>query len=233
VRIDQDDIMYSHRLSKTVEAFQKNSSCSLTFSTADIIDSNGSKIGYFSLSKNKRRIKFLLIFINPFIHSSAAFKKNCFPKFFQYDASSNYSPPEDFEFWSRLILLEKTDFEVIDKALIKYRFTTDSYSRTNSKLIQNARNICERNINKLSDKILSESFISSVSQRLYGANPSLKINCLFILKFLFNINSKVNQYFKLSDVIFISEIFTRIILSSKLKLLINRLIKFKNVIRYQ
>lgn len=233
VRIDQDDIMFSDRLSKTVEAFHKNSYCALVFSAADIINSAGARIGFFHLSKNKRRVKFLLIFINPFIHSSASFKKNHSSSLFEYDSSSKYSPPEDFELWSRLILIEKVDFKVIDKALVKYRFTTDSYSRTNSELNQHAGNICERNINKLTDGMYGESFVSNISQRLYGKNSYSKINYLSLLKFLFRINRSVNHDFKILDMIFIIEILVRLILSPKLKFSINKLIGFRNLIRYR
>lgn len=233
VRIDQDDVMFTNRLSKTVEAFQNNSYSALVFSSADIINSVGAKIGFFRLSKNKRRVKFFLIFINPFIHSSASFKKNHSSSLFEYDISSKYSPPEDFELWSRLILLEKVDFKVIDKALVKYRFTSDSYSRNNGELNQHAGNICERNINKLTDGMYGESFVSNISQRLYGKNSYSKINYLSLLKFLFRINRSVNHDFKFSDIIFIIEILVRLVLSPKLKFSINKLIEFRNLIRYR
>jgi glycosyltransferase involved in cell wall biosynthesis len=233
VRIDQDDVMFSDRLSKTVEEFQNNSYSALVFSSADIINSVGAKIGFFRLSKNKRRLRFFLIFINPFIHSSASFKKNHSSSLFEYDISSKYSPPEDFELWSRLILLEKADFKVIDKALVKYRFTTDSYSRTNSDLNQHAGNICERNIIKLTDGMYSESFVSNISQRLYSNNSYSRINYLSLLKFLFRMNRSVNHDFKISDLIFIIEIFLRLVFSSKLKFSINRVIRFSNLIRYR
>ena len=233
VRIDQDDVMHPERLSNIVKAFQRNSSSSIFFSESDVIDSSGSKLGRFKVSSNTRKINFILIFINPFIHSSAAFVKSNFSNPSIYDSSSNYSPPEDFELWSRSILLDKKKFHVINKPLIKYRFTDDSYSRKSIKLAENASNICFRNINEIMGSKVNKHLALIISGRLYVEKFKSKINYIYLLKFLFSINKSVNRNFKISDIVFIAEIFVRITLNFKLKILLNQVINLKNLFRYR
>jgi hypothetical protein len=225
--------MYPERLSEIVEAFQRNNSSSMFFSSADIIDSAGSKFGIFTISGNRRKVKFLLVFINPFIHSSAAFVKSNFSNSNIYASSTNYSPPEDFELWSRSILLDKKKFYVINKPLLKYRFTDDSYSRKNINLAENASNICFRNINEVMGSKVNKHLASVIARRLYIEKFNSNFNYIYLLKFLFGINNSVNRNFRITDLLFIAEIFFRITLNIKLKLLLNRVINVKNLFRYR
>jgi len=232
-RIDQDDVMYPERLSEIVEAFQRNNSSSMFFSSADIIDSAGSKFGIFTISGNRRKVKFMLVFINPFIHSSAAFVKSNFSNSKIYASSTNYSPPEDFELWSRSILLDKKKFHVINKPLLKYRFTDDSYSRKSIKLAENASNICFRNINEVMGSKVNKHLASIIARRLYIEKFNSNFNYIYLLKFLFGINNSVNRNFRITDLLFITEIFFRITLNFNSKLLLNRMISVKNLFLYR
>ena len=175
---------------------------------------------------NNRKNKFKLIFINPFIHSSSSFRKIMPIGTLSYIEDKSFSPPEDFELWSRLILLEEIKFHVIKKPLIKYRLLKDSYSRSNSNLIDNAIRIVLRNIvslNCLPSKLLPYTPIVS---RLYNKNSIITTNTFNIFKMLYILNKKVNINFYFSDILFLIHFSILFKVSTRFKELLKYMLRY-------
>ena len=230
VRIDQDDIMYLNRLSRIVSQFEEDSSVGIVFSNANLINETSKKVGYFKVKNDLRQIRFNLVFINPFIHSTSAFNKLILGSDFSYDSSNIFSPPEDYELWSRLILQDNIKFKVIFEPLIEYRLLPDSFSRRNKLLTKNAINISARNIKLIYPFSQNDNLIYIITKRLYNEPEHLGSEILNLFTFLLKVNKMVNHSFYLSDLVFIFRLYALIVIPLKCKNLIKLFISKLTII---
>lgn len=211
VRIDQDDLMLPNRLSTIQSIFSLNPAIELFFSSAEIIDYSGDKIGSLKVSKNYRRILFKSIFINIFTHSTAAFLKSAVQDLGGYPESDTFSPPEDFYLWSNFVISRPNRIFLCEAPLVKYRKTRNSYSSKNLKLNINAMTICEKNINIISKNKVELETSMFIAGRLYGTRENLKFLLVSkVIKGLFQINKEINKSFKFGDLFYIVEMLIQI-----------------------
>jgi glycosyltransferase involved in cell wall biosynthesis len=145
-RIDQDDLMLKNRLDFQLNYLIINPSVDLIGSSA--IFKNGRDSFIKKMPSSDLAIKFFSMFENPFIHSSVMIKRSILDTY-SYNDSNIYSPPEDYDLWSRMInnglITHNTK-----KALIIYNNIEGSLSKTkNSVIKRNSYKISKSNINKL------------------------------------------------------------------------------------
>lgn len=132
-RIDTDDINKLNRIELQLKKFEEKKDISILGTFADIIDENGSVVGFKEMPIYHKGIKDK-IWANPIIHPSVMFKKSEIIKIFGYNEKLRRR--QDYDLWFRCIdkgLL----FENINQPLIQYRRASYSYKRNN---IRNAFN---------------------------------------------------------------------------------------------
>ena len=211
VRIDQDDLMAPNRLKVIESVFTLNPRIELFFSSAEIVDYTGKKIGSLKISKNYRRIFFKAIFINVFTHSTAAFSKSAVQDFGGYPESCNFAPPEDFYLWSNFLIFRANKIYLHEAALLQYRKTKNSYSSKNKKLNVNAANICKKNIKIVTKGKVEPKTAEFIANQLYGTKENFQPSLVLkTIKVLFLINKQINKKLQFLDLFYILEIMLQI-----------------------
>jgi glycosyltransferase involved in cell wall biosynthesis len=146
-RQDQDDISYPSRLRKQKMEFEIDRNLVLCGTNAYISNQFGQIITQSKIVSRNDDLKYVLMFKNPFYHSSVMFKKNIKNIKVNYSIDPDTQPPEDYELWTRLS--EEGNFYCIKEPLINYRISKTSLSRKKSQTIsQNLRKISTKMINK-------------------------------------------------------------------------------------
>lgn len=211
VRIDQDDLMAPNRLKVIESVFSLNPKIELFFSSAEIVDYAGKKIGSLKISKNYRRIFYKAIFINVFTHSTAAFSKSAVQDFGGYPESGNFAPPEDFYLWSNFLIFRTNKIYLHEAALLQYRKTKTSYSSKNKKLNVNAANICKKNIEIVTKGKVEPKTAEFIAKQLYGTRDNFQPSLVLkTIKVLFLINKQINKKLRFLDLFYIVEIMIQI-----------------------
>ena len=123
--MDSDDVYLPERFEKQVEFFAKNPDIGCLGTKTIIIGNDCNKVLFPDIIKHKD-IECHLIFEGcVFCQSSVMLRKKIID---MYDIKykNKYVPAEDYALW--LDLIGKTKFEVIDEALVKYRFYKENIS---------------------------------------------------------------------------------------------------------
>ncbi|MBT8593995.1 glycosyltransferase [Polynucleobacter paneuropaeus] len=102
IRQDQDDISLPTRISKQVAYLDSNPECALLGTRAQIWVGSNKSNRYHDHPTNSAELNFDLIFNNPFVHSSVAFRKDEVVNLGGYSEDPKRQPPEDYELWSRI-----------------------------------------------------------------------------------------------------------------------------------
>lgn len=125
-RMDADDISIVSRLDKQVRFLEENPTIGLLGSAFEVIGI-GSKKSYPIVD---HEIRFSLLFLNTFLHSSVIFRKElCVTNNLFFD--NKYIHAEDYKLWTELMF--KTNVYNLDEALVKYRVHDNQISQIHSK----------------------------------------------------------------------------------------------------
>lgn len=176
--LDSDDISMPNRLLSQIIFLEKNDSVFGLGGSRIIIDEAGNKISSiknYEIETNFDYIKLKVVSENPFCNSTMTFRNQ------NYQLDDNFPPAEDFEFWSRLILIENKKIINKNEFYVKYRKhsnNTSNRSQTNQ-LSLNDR-IISRNLNFIGLKVEKKT-----NYYLHHyLNPTSRITNIF--KYLFN-----------------------------------------------
>jgi glycosyltransferase involved in cell wall biosynthesis len=143
-RQDADDISHPLRFEREINFLETNPSCALVGTKAKIISESGKQIGLLNHPSDNAVLKLLLLFDNPFVHSSVMINRTLAGDALYYDASKPVLI-QDYELWSRLSA--NNIIANLDDVLVDYREVKDSISRRainykNDVISQSASNLC-------------------------------------------------------------------------------------------
>jgi glycosyltransferase involved in cell wall biosynthesis len=125
IRMDADDICLPDRLSKQISFLEQNPDIDIVGGSAIEIDEKGNKglIRQMPLS-HQEIIK--VIWANPFIHSTVAFRREKILNVGNYDAQIRRR--QDYDLWFRCAK-QGLQFANLPEPLIYYRFTANSHKK--------------------------------------------------------------------------------------------------------
>jgi glycosyltransferase involved in cell wall biosynthesis len=153
-RLDADDISRPTRLEESILRFNRNPNLGLLGTGAEEIDSSGNSLcRTIRPADDGPLLKWLLLFRNPFLHSSVMFRKEIVIRLGGYDLESKVA--EDYELWSRISW--NHDETNLKTPLILLRRHEQQLTRTRSETqIATARRISRRNIKNLVPTLTDE-----------------------------------------------------------------------------
>ena len=213
-RQDQDDISMPTRIEKQVRKFNQNSGLVLLGTRGRTINHNGKQLGKIRLPVRNLDLKYLLIFSNPFIHTSVMMRTNVLKQIGGYSEDNNKQPPEDFELWGRI--KELGDIENLKEYLVHYRISAASMSRKYEDTIAvNYKKIVVENLQKLFNFSERDAIAFFNLQFLRQNHYRCSVKFRLLYKFTF-------RFMKLQ---FESHIFSMTVYKSTLKMLLRICIK--------
>lgn len=154
--LDSDDIALSNRLLDQVNFLKKNVGIFGLGGSRIVIDEVGKELSSYrnyEIESDPDYIRLKVVSENPFCNSTMTFRNQSFT------IDDNFPPAEDFEFWSRLILL--ADKRIINKSEFYVKYRKHSNNSSNKNQVKQLR---------LNDKIVSRNL------NVLGINSSVKTN---------------------------------------------------------
>ena len=118
--LDQDDLWYSHKLTRQVEVFETSEDVSFVYSDFDLIDSTGRVVERCALASMKAR--WMRPFIGGHLHpypSTVLMKRDLFLDAGGFDSGYVENTHEDVDLWVRLH--GEVAFHFMPEALVRYR----------------------------------------------------------------------------------------------------------------
>jgi len=101
-RQDQDDVSFPQRFEKQVSHLAAHPQCALVGTWAEIIVGTQKTARSHRHAADNHKLKFDLLFDNPFVHSSVMLRSSAVRAVGMYSTDAARQPPEDYELWSRL-----------------------------------------------------------------------------------------------------------------------------------
>jgi len=144
-RQDQDDISRPDRLAQQVEFLENNKEYGMVGTWAEIWEQRISTARFHKHPSDNLKLKFDLLFNNPFVHSSVMIRKSALDEVGGYSTDRDRQPPEDYELWSRIA--RKFKVANIPEMLHIYREIPQSMSRTGNNPF--LRNLLKINVENL------------------------------------------------------------------------------------
>lgn len=106
IRQDQDDISHPARVGEQVKYLKEHPHVVLVGTWASIqtrdADGRWHTVGNHRHPMKDSELRWRLLWSNPFVHSSVAFRKSAFDEVGGYAITGSFSVPEDYGLWSRL-----------------------------------------------------------------------------------------------------------------------------------
>jgi hypothetical protein len=169
-RQDQDDISYPARFAEQIGYLNKNRDCALVGSWARIVSTTGKDTGRcHKPPSSDAEIRAFMCYDNPFVHSSVIFRKEAAIAAGLYSTDKTRQPPEDFEFWSRLMKHGK--LANIPRVLLDYREVPTSMSRTGQNpFLDKVIQISAENMHTLSGGMFAVGTYLEITSVLHGKN---------------------------------------------------------------
>ena len=127
-RLDADDVAKPERLALLVAAFDADPGLGLLGSSFIYIDEAGVPHRIRQMPETDVDVRWTIHFLNPFCHSSVAFRRSCFDTAGGYNESRRLST--DHEFWFRLLTLCRAGN--LRQPLVEFRVNMQGSSMTNS-----------------------------------------------------------------------------------------------------
>jgi Glycosyl transferase family 2 len=100
---DADDVSRPRRLGDQVRAFEKSRELVLIGSTFELIDEAGTTIGRKLRPTSDTDIRWHLLFMNPFAHSSVMFRRSLLLRHADLRYDARFGPALDYDLWSRML----------------------------------------------------------------------------------------------------------------------------------
>jgi len=126
-RQDQDDVSHPERLARQLSYFHANPSCVLLGTAAEILEGDRRSGRFHRHPTDANRLRYELLFNNPFVHSSVMFPRAVVREIGGYSTDRARQPPEDYELWSRLS--RQGQVANLAEPLLIYREVQGSMSR--------------------------------------------------------------------------------------------------------
>lgn len=147
-RLDQDDLMVCSRLQQQVDYLQAHPTCAMVGTWASIHRGGRLSGRVHRHPVSTEALRFLLLFDNPFVHSSMMMRADVLRKEGGYCEDRSRQPPEDYELWSRIA--EAHDVANLPHELTIYCETQGGMSRDAlSPLLPNVLKISSENIERV------------------------------------------------------------------------------------
>ncbi len=145
-RQDNDDLSLPTRFEKQYQYLSEHPEVAVLGARAEIMNENGRSLNrYHDHPTDKNVLKFVLLFNNPFVHSSVMFRKSVLQKSGEYYTGKEVF--EDFNLWSRISRV--ADVANLPDRLLRYREVNSSMSRVdlvNGEFIQKVMYQSSQNI---------------------------------------------------------------------------------------
>ena len=132
LRIDSDDEWESNHIQEIIKLSKKNNA--VLFATRSQYLTEESKLIHYTKFLSNDSVRKILMWDNPFVHSSIAFKKS---DYFLTSGYSDNSYAQDYALY--IELLKKGELAFSDKITVSYFVNSGSLSRLNIKASKNAR----------------------------------------------------------------------------------------------
>lgn len=127
-RHDQDDVSLPERFRKQAEFMAGNPDVALVGTHAAIMTAEGRCTGrHHRHPADHALLQFLLLFDNPFVHSSVMLRASALASVGGYTTDRSRQPPEDYELWSRLVRSHRV--ANLPEPLVRYREVGTGMSR--------------------------------------------------------------------------------------------------------
>lgn len=126
-RQDNDDISHPLRFEKQLSFLEQHPSVALLGCAANIIDENGLHTGRFHRHATaSAELRFLVLFDNPFVHTSVMFRKSAVLEVGGYSVGTSFF--EDHRLWSQLA--QKYSVCNLSEILVDYREVQQGMSKS-------------------------------------------------------------------------------------------------------
>jgi glycosyltransferase involved in cell wall biosynthesis len=170
-RQDADDISHPDRFQKQVDFLKNNPDCALVGTWARIFSDKGSKSRFHQHPTGNLTLKLLLLFNNPFVHSSLMIKKSALDEVGYFDTFKDQLI-QDYELWSRIAA--KFEIANIPEVLQDYREVSTSISRTTSSFSEKVMEQSIDNLIAVSGK--KTETVKSIAYLAHGAFKKINRN---------------------------------------------------------
>jgi glycosyltransferase involved in cell wall biosynthesis len=177
-RQDHDDISLPERLEKQVRFMESHPKVGLLGSWAEIINEEGKSTGHFHKHPSENHVlKFLLLFNNPFVHSSVMIRKEVLERSGVYDTRKDVF--EDHNLWSRMA--SHTELANLPEVLLKYRELNSSMSRVAKDYDDKVINQSIKNLVEYSDGRRESEIRELVNYQINRGSKDANLSRLFDL----------------------------------------------------
>jgi len=167
-RQDQDDVSFPPRLARQAAFLDAHPDCALVGTWAEIWVENERTARVHAHPADSARLKFELLFDNPFVQSSVMLRRAALAKVGVYSTDRSRQPPEDYEFWSRIA----REYEVanLPEILHIYREVQGSVSRRGpSPFMEHLVSLSAENIAWASGALPSDAHVVNVAALAHRA----------------------------------------------------------------
>ena len=147
VRQDADDISVPERLAKQIELLDTRGDLVLVGSSHRRIGVQGEPLGLRQAPTQPTEIRWRLLFVNAFAHTSAVLRRKILDAVGAYDESFRYA--QDYDLWSRIAW--RFQVAAVAEPLVSYRLTSSSMTSTEERAEAEVESIARRNIARMLD----------------------------------------------------------------------------------
>jgi glycosyltransferase involved in cell wall biosynthesis len=190
-RQDQDDVSLPTRFVRQAAFLEANSDYGMVGTWAAIWEETKPTDRFHKHDTDNLKLKFDLLFDNPFVHSSMMIRKAVFEDVGGYCTDQNRQPPEDYELWSRIA--KRYLVANIAEVLHIYREMPQSMSRSgDNPFLQRLLKINAENLVWATDKSYSDNSIEDLVALKHGVYQ--QFSCKTSLKELISIIQKAGHF---------------------------------------
>ena len=144
-RQDADDLSEPQRFQRQCELLDRRPDVALVASHYRRIDDDGRSTGDRVVPLETLDIRWRLLFLNAFAHSSVMFRRSVALDLAGYDERFRYA--QDYDLWSRVA--ERHDVAAVPETLVSYRRSSDSMTATFEPGGDEIREILARNLGQI------------------------------------------------------------------------------------
>jgi hypothetical protein len=167
-RQDADDLSHPDRLAMQVAHMEAQPDCVLLGTWAEIIEVDRRVNRFHRHSVEDAELRYLMLFNNPFVHSSVMLRKSSLTRVGGYTTEPDRQLTEDFELWSRLARVGS--IANLGEVLVSYREIPGSLSRTGgAPYLHCVIKICSENLAAASGLACDDPEIRAIAALAHGA----------------------------------------------------------------
>lgn len=190
--MDADDIALPNRLQLQTDFLDDKQDFALVGGGAEIIDVENNVIGKIVASQGTGFLKWLLLFRNPFVHSSIMFRRATISSFGGYNPQ--YQVAQDYDLYARLSL--RYHVENIPSSVVRYRVWGGGISNKSEKvLVSDVENVMCHLFEYYLGEPVSSNMVSQIRKLCWSesGNYSDPIEITHLLRRIYTIYTKSNS----------------------------------------